>query len=379
MTIVLDRRYIVRPTRIEIDLVQAHKNFKYIRDSLNAGTRTTAVVKANAYGHGVIPFARVAKEAGYESLAVAMPEEAVPIRRAGITLPIYILGLTQPQSFILIADTDTIPAVCDSTDLESLNSVARMYGKVIRCMVAVDTGMHRIGIKPENALAFLEKMDAFKHLAVEGFFTHMWNADADDKSDAYKQIALFKKMMETIKANRLEDYVYSMNNSAGSLAIPESQFNVVRPGIILYGVSPFRRPLEQEEIKPVLSLKSEVLHIQHLVAGDTISYGGTYTCSGNETIATIPIGYGDGYPRLLSNKGVVLIGGKRCPIVGRVCMDQIMVKIPEGLKVEIGDEVVLIGKQKDDQIFIEELAEIAGTIPYEIFCCFTDRVPRVYF
>ncbi len=369
----------MRPTRIEIDTEQARKNFRYIRDSLNAGTRTTAVVKANAYGHGVVTFSRIAKEEGYESLAVAMPEEAVPIRQAGITLPIYILGLTLPQSFILIADTDCIPAICDSTDLEALNAVAKMYNKTISCMVAVDTGMHRIGILPKQALAFLEKMDKYDHLAVEGFFSHMHSADAEDKTSAYKQIDCFKSMMEEISTHRKEAYSYSMNNSAGALSIPESQFNVVRPGIILYGVSPFRRPLEQEEIKPVLSLKSEVIHIQHLKAGEAVSYGHTYICREDETIATIPIGYGDGYPRLLSNKGVVLIGGERCPIVGRVCMDQIMVKVPKHIPLALGDEVVLIGKQGDKQIYIEELAEIAGTIPYEIFCCFTDRVPRVYF
>lgn len=369
----------MRPTRIEIDTQQARKNFRYIRDSLNAGTTTTAVVKANAYGHGSVTFARIANEEGYESLAVAMPEEAVPIRAAGITLPIYILGLTLPQSFPLIADTNVIPAICDSTDLAALDEVARVHGKIISCMVAVDTGMHRIGVVPEKALEFLEYTESFKHLKVIGFYSHMANADNEDKSNAYGQIELFKRMKQEITAVRGENFIFSMNNSAGSLEFPEGQFHSVRPGIILYGVSPFKHPLENTGIRPVLSLKSSVIHIQHLKAGDSVGYGSRYTCDAETTIATIPIGYGDGYPRLLSNKGVVLINGIRCPIAGTICMDQIMVRVPDNVNVQIGDEVVLIGKQGKDQIYIEELASLADTIPYEIFCCFTDRVPRVYF
>lgn len=369
----------MRPTVIEIDMAQARRNFKYIREHLNAGTETTAVIKANAYGHGVVPFARIAKEVGYESLAVAIPEEAVPIRQAGINLPIYILGLTMPSSFGLIADTNCIPAICDSTDLESLNEVGRIHKKIIHCMVAVDTGMHRIGIEPSTVLQFLEKLDSYEYLAVDGFFSHMACADWEDKTEAYKQLDLFRQMIDVVTKNRTENYFFSMNNSAGSLSIPEGQLSSVRPGIILYGVSPFAHPLEDERIRPVLSLKSVVLHIQHLPKGSHVGYGYGYTCSTDTTIATIPIGYADGYPRLLSNKGFVLIKGRRCRIAGRICMDQIMVEIPSDMIVEVGDEVVLIGKQGQEQIFIEELAQVAGTIPYEIFSCFTDRIPRVYY
>lgn len=368
----------MRPTRIEIDMEQARKNFKYIREHLNAGTETTAVVKANAYGHGAVPFARIAVEEGYESLAVAIPEEAVPLRNAGITLPIYLLGLTAPQSFNLIADMDCIPAICKSTDLDALDAIGRVHSKVIKCMVAVDTGMHRIGIRPHEALEFLEEVDGYPNLSIVGFFTHMACADHEDKTSAYAQIAKFKAMMAEIKANRKEDYFYSMNNSAGSLSIPESQFSSVRPGIILYGVSPFERPLEDERIRPVLTLKSTIIHVQTVEKGGKVGYGGTYTAQEDTTIATVPIGYADGYPRMLSNRGVVLIQGVRCKIAGNVCMDQLMVEIPKGMKVETGEEVVLIGKQKDEQIYIEELAQLANTIPYEVFTTFTERVPRIY-
>lgn len=368
----------MRPTRIEIDMDQARQNFRYIREHLNAGTETTAVIKADAYGHGVVPFARIAKEEGYESLAVAIPEEAVPIRNAGITLPIYLLGLATPQSFGLIADTDCIPAICESTDLENLNMMGKAHNKIIKCMVAVDTGMHRIGINPNNALEFLEQLDSYKRLKVMGFFTHMACADHEDKTSAKAQIDKFKAMIKVIENHREEEYFYSMNNSAGSLSIPESQFSSVRPGIILYGVSPFQRPLKDERIRPVLSLKSSIIHTQQLAKGEKVGYSGTYECKDDITIATVPIGYGDGYPRTLSNRGVVLINGKRCKIAGNVCMDQLMVEIPKGLDVNIGDEVVLIGKQNDDQIYIEELAQLANTIPYEIFTTLTARIPRVY-
>ncbi len=369
----------MRPTRIEIDMAQARRNFRYIREGLNKGTLTTAVIKANAYGHGVVPFARIAKECGYESLAVAIPEEAIPIRNAGINLPIYILGLTQPSSFGLIADMDCIPAICNSTDLNALNEVGAFHNKVIHCMIAVDTGMHRIGVTPENVLSFLETIDNYKNLAVDGFFSHMACADWEDKTEAYRQLNAFIDMMNEVKANRSEDYFFSMNNSAGALSIPEGQLTAVRPGIILYGVSPFANPLEDERIRPVLSLKSVVVHLQDLEEGDHVGYSYRYTCTKPTKIATIPIGYGDGYPRLLSNTGFVLIRGVRCRIAGSVCMDQIMVEVPDGVDVQVGDEVVLIGKQGNEQIFIEELSQAAGTIVYEIFTGLTDRVPRVYY
>ena len=368
----------MRPTRIEIDMKQARQNFTYIREHMYAGTETTAVIKANAYGHGVVPFARLAVETGYESLAVAIPEEAIAIRSAGITLPIYLLGLCRPESYQLLVDMDCIPAICDSTDLRSLDLVGRMYGKVIRCMVAVDTGMHRIGILPEEALSFLESMKVHSHLEVVGFFSHMACADAPDKTHALRQVEAFEAMKRRIEeAYPKKEYFYSMNNSAGSVCLPQSQYSSVRPGIILYGVSPFADPLEDVRIRPVLTLKSVVVHVRTLEAGETVGYGAKYTTTRRTQIATVPIGYEDGYSRRLSNAGVMLIRGHRCRVAGTVCMDQVMVEIPEGLTVYPGDEVVLIGKQGDEQIYIEELAKLADTIPYEIFTCLSERIRRV--
>ena len=294
-------------------------------------------------------------------------------------VPIYLLGLTRPQSFDLVADTNTIPAVCDSTDLDALNECAKRHFMTIPVCIAVDTGMHRIGIRPEDACAFIEKVESYSHLEVDGFFSHMANADAADQTHAHDQAALFGKMVQEVRAFRPdEDYRFSFANSAGLLAIKDSLYTDARPGIIQYGIMPSLDVPNRLGLKPVLSLHSEVVHVQHLEAGEGIGYGSTHVTSKPTTIATIPMGYADGYPRSLSNRGSVLIKGVRCPVVGRVCMDQFMVAVPDEITVEVGDHVVLLGQQGHESITALEIAALANTIPYEIFCGFSERVPRVY-
>lgn len=312
---------------------------------------------------------RIAVEEGYESLAVAIPEESVPLRNAGIMVPIYLLGLTRPQSFELVADTNSIPAVCESTDLEALNKVADNHDMIIRVAVAVDTGMHRIGIKPEDAVEFIKRVESYPNLAVDGFFSHMSNADAADQSHAHGQAQKFHTMVDEIRAFRPDaDYRFSLANSAGLLSVKDSLFTDARPGIIQYGIMPSLDVPNRLGLKPVLSFHSEVVHVQHLEAGEGEPM----------TIATIPVGYADGYPRSLSNRGTVLIQGTRCPVVGRICMDQFMVAIPDTITVKPGDKVVLLGSQGHESISALEIAALASTIPYEIFCGFSDRVPRQY-
>ena len=330
----------MRPTYLTIDTSLVRENLRKIKDSLPEWSTSTAVIKANGYGHGSVMMGRIAVEEGYESLAVAIPEESVPLRNAGIMVPIYLLGLTRPQSFELVADTNSIPAVCESTDLEALNKVADNHDMIIRVAVAVDTGMHRIGIKPEDAIEFIKRVESYPNLAVDGFFSHMSNADAADQSHAHGQAQKFHKMVDEIRAFRPDaDYRFSLANSAGLLS---------------------------------------VVHVQHLEAGEGIGYGSTYVTPEPMTIATIPVGYADGYPRSLSNRGTVLIQGTRCPVVGRICMDQFMVAIPDTITVKPGDKVVLLGSQGHESISALEIAALASTIPYEIFCGFSDRVPRQY-
>ena len=368
----------MRPTYVEIDTAQIRSNLRKIKDCLPEWCTSTAVVKANAYGHGSVMVGRIAVEEGYESLAVAFPEEAIPLREAGITVPIYLLGLTLPQSFDLVIEGHSRPAICESTDLEALNECARRHETIVECAIAVDTGMHRIGSKPEDVLAFLETVESYEYLRVDGFFTHLANGDAADQTHANQQVQQFRDVVELIRANRTEDYRFSLANSAGLLAVRDSLFNDARPGIIQYGIMPSMDVPNRLGLKPALSLYSKVVHVQHLPKGSSIGYGSTYTTMAEETIATIPVGYADGYPRALSNKGSVLIHGTRCPIVGRICMDQFMVKVPSHITVAPGDAVVLVGQQGQESITALELAYLVGTIPYEIFCNFSERVPRHY-
>lgn len=250
---------------------------------------------------------------------------------------------------------------------------------IIRVAVAVDTGMHRIGIKPEDAVEFIKRVESYPNLAVDGFFSHMSNADAADQSHAHGQAQKFHTMVDEIRAFRPDvDYRFSLANSAGLLSVKDSLFTDARPGIIQYGIMPSLDVPNRLGLKPVLSLHSEVVHVQHLEAGEGIGYGSTYITPEPMTIATIPVGYADGYPRSLSNRGTVLIQGTRCPVVGRICMDQFMVAVPDTITVKPGDKVVLLGSQGHESISALEIAALASTIPYEIFCGFSDRVPRQY-
>ena len=369
----------MRPTYLTINTSLVRENLRKIKDSLPEWSTSTAVIKANGYGHGSVMMGRIAVEEGYESLAVAIPEEVVPLRNAGIMVPIYLLGLTRPQSFELVADTNCIPAVCESTDFEALQKVADNHDITIELAVAVDTGMHRIGINPDNAIDFIKHIDQYPNLHIDGFFSHMSNADAAYQSHAHGQAQKFHAMVDAIRAFRPdEEYRFSLANSAGLLSVKDSLFTDARPGIIQYGIMPSLDVPNRLGLKPVLSLHSEVVHVQHLPAGEGIGYGSTYVTPRPMTIATIPMGYADGYPRSLSNRGSVLIHGTRCPVVGRVCMDQFMVAIPDELTVVPGDKVVLLGAQGHESITALEIAALANTIPYEIFCGFSERVPRQY-
>lgn len=368
----------MRPTHLEIDTAIIRENLRRIKDSLPEWSTSTAVIKANGYGHGSVMVGRIAVEEGYESLAVAFPEEALPLRAAGITVPIYLLGITLPQSFDLVIEGNSRPAICESTDLEALEACAARHDVIVECAIAVDTGMHRIGIRPQDAMEFIEKVESYPHLRVDGFFSHMASADAADKTEAHAQTAAFRDMVTTIRKHRSDPFRFSLANSAGLLAVKDSLFTDARPGIIQYGIMPSLDVPNRLGLKPALSFYSKVVHVQHLGGGEKIGYGGTYTTDRPMTIATVPVGYADGFPRSLSNRGSVLIHGKRCPIVGRVCMDQLMVAMPDGVGVAPGDEVVLIGTQGQESITVLELATLTGTIPYEIFTGFSERVPRIY-
>ena len=357
---------------MEIDLKAFRHNLRVIRRHLK-NLPALAVIKANAYGHGAVECLRAALEEGCIGAAVARVEEGHIIRMAGFDCPVYVLGLPLPEEMSLGVDEELILPVDDTTDLDALEVAAFASKKMVEVMLPIDTGMNRIGTHAKDLPVFLEKLKRYPHLHIHGLFTHMATADAKNKSKAYKQLSEFEEALSAMPS--LENLVVSAASSAGVVDIPESWYNLVRPGIIQYGLSPSNTMLNYLDLKYMMTVVSHVTHVQVLRKGETVGYGATYMAEKDMKIATIPIGYADGYPRDLSNKGEVLIRGKRCPIVGRICMDQFMAAV--GDTVMPGDEVVLIGKQGMEEIKVDELAELTGTIHYEILCGMR-RIPRIF-
>jgi alanine racemase len=332
------------------------------------------VVKADAYGHGLIPVARTLVSSGAGYFGVASIDEGITLRQAGIRQPILVLGL------ILASDADPLvrhgltATVCDLTCARELDRSARLRRTVVSVHVKVDTGMGRIGVFAQDTLPLLRALQKFSSLRVEGIFTHFPSADTNS-SYTRTQTAVFESLVDGIAKEGMTIPLVHAANSMATVCFPKSRFTMVRPGLALYGLYP--RSRFGLRLKPVLSLKSTVVFSKRVGKGFSVSYGSTYTTGKPATIITIPIGYGDGYPRNLSGKAQVLLHGKRFPIAGRICMDQIMCDVGNE-RARVGDEVVLIGSQARERITAEELARLAGTIPYEIVCGLGSRIPRVY-
>jgi alanine racemase len=368
----------MRATRAEIDLAAICHNIRQIQSVIKPTTTITAVVKANAYGHGVIPVSHAALSAGADCLAVAIPEEGAELREAGFTVPILILGLTLPEQAETIVHHELTATVCTAAQLFALAQAAKSCNKQARIMVKVDTGMNRVGLPPDQLLAFIRQIQAYPQLLLRGVFTHLATADAADKEYAYRQLNTFEQALQQVSLANITLPFISAGNSAAVIDLPDSQFTTVRPGIILYGLPPSHEMHRQLNLLPAMSLHTKVVHVKEVLPGTAVSYGCTYCCPEKTWLATLPIGYADGYHRALSNKASVLIGGKRRPLVGRVCMDQIVVDIGPVCDVAVGDDVVLFGRQGNEEITVTELADLADTINYELVCAVSSRVPRVY-
>lgn len=360
-------------SEIRINLGALRHNMRVIRRHLPENVSILATVKANAYGHGAAEALTVALEEGFSAAAVARVEEGKELRDAGFTCPIYVLGLPLAEDMPAGVACDLRLPVDDTVDLDALEAVAAVAKKTVDVMIAVDTGMNRIGVHPADVPALWEKLKTFPHIHVCGTFTHMATADHKEKDAALAQLDRFDEAVSHME--KTEGFMVSAANSAGVIDLPRSWHDLARPGIILYGPQPSDVMTNKLDLRYVMSLVSHLTHVQILHKGEAIGYGGTYVAPRDMKTGTVPIGYADGYPRCLSNKGEVLIGGKRCPIIGRVCMDQLMVAVPEDT--EPGDEVVLMGKQGDEEISVDELCVKAGTIPHEILCGLK-RVPRVW-
>ncbi|MCX5668724.1 MAG: alanine racemase [Candidatus Omnitrophica bacterium] len=363
-----------RPTWAEINLDHLEHNFKEVKSFLCPQTEILVTVKADAYGHGLVAVAKRLAVCGVDYLGVASIDEGIGLRKAQIKTPILLLGLMLKKDIGPLFTYQLIPTVCDKAMAVALNARAARLKKRIPVHIKVDTGMGRIGVLPTEALDLVTDIHKFKNIIIQGIFTHFALADLNRKFTVL-QINLFNKLISDLKKRGIIIPLVHAANSIGLIRHTNSHFTMVRPGLVIYGLYP-KKNLGLN-LKPVLSLKTRVVFIKQVGPGYGISYGLTYITRRATRIVSLPVGYGDGYPRNLSNLGWLLIGGRRFKISGRICMDQIMVDVGN-FKPKIGDEVVLIGKQGKQQITAEELADLSGTISYEIVCGLGSRIPRIY-
>lgn len=371
----------MRPTRVIIDLNRLRNNIKEIRSVIKEKTSIMAVVKANAYGHGLVQIAKCAAESGVEWLGVALPEEGMELRKSGISLPILVLGDASREQCEISVRYDLTQAVPSLITAHHLNDIALNSGKKAKVHIKLDTGMGRIGFNSVKELkTVVKEMQNMQGISIEGVFTHLATADEENSDYTIKQINCMEKMLEEIKESGLQIDCIHVSNSAGILMYPQSHYNMVRCGISMYGYFPSTFVKERTGIalKPIMQWETRILFIKTLETGSSVSYGRSFIASSPRKVATLPVGYADGYKRLFGNRASVLIRGRRAPVIGRVCMDQIMVDITDIPEAEIGDQVVLLGEQGNEKITADELADLCGTISYEILASISDRVPRIY-
>ena len=369
-------QFVQRPTHIEVDSGALRSNFRAIRARV-APAKVMASVKANGYGHGLVTVSKILEEEGIDGLGVAYIEEALELRKAGIKTPILVFGgLMKEQLGLYIAnDVDvTAPSV---GKLEQIDAAAAALGKRARVHLKIDTGLERLGVHHYSSQSLFDAALATRWCDIVGVFSHFAEVDRNDLSLARLQLERFNEALRYFEARAQAPFIRHIANSGGVLCFPESYLDMVRPGLCLYGVLPNKSMVGLLELQPTLSLKSQVVYFKVVRKGAGVSYGHSWTAPHDTRVVTVPIGYGDGYLRSLSNRAQVLIGDKRRPIVGRVCMDQLMVDISPTGEAYNGDEVVLIGKQGDERVTVEELAELIDTTPHELLVLLNQRVPRV--
>lgn len=364
-------------TWAEIDLSAISHNLRQIRERVaSKGAGVMAIIKDNAYGHGAIEVARVAAGIPVQMFGVATVEEAIELRQAGVNLPILVLCCILPEQAGEVVKNDIAQTICDVDICKSLSEAAVRQKKYAKVHVKIDTGMGRVGVRYSEAVEFVKSLMELPNFIVEGIFTHFAAADGDPDFTNL-QLERFKAVLSDLENTGIQIPIKHAANSAAILGFPESFFNMVRPGLMIYGLYPGEVP-KAIDLKPALSLKTRIFYLKEVPPGWTISYNRTYTTKRPTLVASLAIGYGHGYPRRLSNIGEVLIRGKKAPIVGVVCMDQCLCDVTHIPGVDIGDEAVLIGSQGDETITTDEVAEKSGTISYEILCGINARVPRFY-
>lgn len=370
----------IRPTRAELDLGALNRNLNTLRTAA-PGVDVLAVVKADAYGHGAVPISRALEAAGVRFLGVALVEEGLALREAGLRSDILVLGGAYDGGWDAMLEHGMIPVVFRPEHLTALEAAARARKTTARAHMKVDTGMGRLGVLPADVPAFLEAARACRNVSLEGLCSHFANADLADAALTALQISRFRTALGQMRAAGFHPRWRHLSNSAGLLALPEArdgvEMNLARPGLGLYGLQPAPWLRPPRALEPVLSWKTAVVHLKSVPTGTPISYGSTWTAPRPSRIATLPVGYADGWSRLLSNRGTVLVRGHRAPVVGRVCMDLCMVDVTDIPGAEVGDEVVLIGRQGAEVQDAHQLAALQNTIAYDVLCAIGARVPRV--
>ena len=366
----------------EVDLDAIWENMVHMKENIAENTKILAVIKTDGYGHGGVPIAKMLEQLDFMfGYAAATYEEAHVLREAGVKKPILILGYTFPYCYEELIREEIRPAVYRRDTVEELVAAAAKVGQKAKVHIKVDTGMGRIGITPdEEGLEFVRFLMEHPELEVEGIFTHFAKSDEEDKTSANHQLALFQNFIDRIQTELgLTIPVKHCSNSAAILEMPQANMDMVRAGITTYGLYPSEEVSKDiVPLRAAMSLYSHIVYCKTIHAGQSVSYGGLFTAQKDTRVATIPVGYGDGYPRSLSGKGYVLIRGKKAPILGRVCMDQFMVDISEIPGVMEGDKVTLLGVDGTERITAEELGELSGRFNYEFVCDLGKRIPRVY-
>jgi alanine racemase len=368
------RRDVERATRAIIDLGSIRHNVAEVRRKIGDKRGLMAVVKADGYGHGAVEVSRAALRSGADSLGVAIPEEGQQLREAGIEAPILVVGLIQPDEAYKVVKSRLEQTVTSIELLEALDHEASEASTRVNVHVKVETGMNRIGVKPDDAVSFVRKVKSFKNLNLEGLFSHFSSADERDKTFSKQQLQLFDQVIAQLHLAGIDVPKKHIANSAAILDLPQSYYDLVRPGIMIYGLYPSREVSRSIELKPAMTFKTRVSEVKVVPPATPISYGRTFITNKRTTVATLPVGYADGYSRMLSARGEVLIKGRRVPVIGTICMDMCMVDTSGVEDVRPGDEVILFG----EGLSVYEVAAKIGTINYEVVCAVGKRVPRIY-
>ena len=373
----------IRPAWVEVNLSNLDYNIKNIRAKI--GDRDMiGVIKADAYGHGSVKVAEVLRENGVKIFAIATLQEAITLREAGAREEIIMLGLTPDMYADTIVNYDITPVVCDAANAAAIDAAAAAAGKTVRGLIAVDTGMGRIGYLPDDAnidaaVEDVKKIAALKNFKIRGLFSHMSTADAFDKTYSHEQEAKYNKFYDALTAAGVEIPWKTLANSASIMELPTVHFDACRPGIILYGCYPSDEvDVNELSIKPVMSVKANIVHLKDVPAGFSVGYGRRYISEKPSKIATLALGYADGYPRPYSQFAKVIVNGVMAPVAGNICMDQCMVDVTDVPNVKVGDEVIIMGTDGKNTILADDIAKATGTINYEICCAFGQRLPKVY-